>query len=89
MLERSIIHYCKYSQKRLDHAKQSAKDVFKTTSKRAIRKTVEATGDLIGNRIDNRIAKVWKKSETVANENAKKIHKERYLQKKDKKLLMI
>ena len=35
----------KYSQKLLDHAKQSATDAFKTTSKRAIQKTVDATGD--------------------------------------------
>ena len=35
---------CKYSQK-LDHAKQSATDAFKTASKRAIPKAAEATGD--------------------------------------------
>ena len=35
----------KYSQKRLDHAKQSATDAFKPTSKRKIKKTVEANGD--------------------------------------------
>ena len=37
----------KYSQKRLDHAKQSATDAFKAASKRAIPKTAEATGDLM------------------------------------------
>ena len=37
----------KYSQKLLDHAKQSATDALKTTSKRAIQKTAEATGDLM------------------------------------------
>ena len=37
----------KYSQKRLDSAKQSTADAIKTVSKRAIQKTVEATGDLI------------------------------------------
>ena len=37
----------KYSQKRLDSAKQSTADVIKTVSKRAIQKTAEATGDLI------------------------------------------
>ena len=31
----------KYSQKLLDHAKQSATDVFKTASKRPIQKTTE------------------------------------------------
>ena len=37
----------KYSQKRLDSAKQSTADVIKTVSRRAIQKTAEATGDLI------------------------------------------
>ena len=49
-------------QKLLDHAKQSATDSLKTTSKRAIRKTAKATGDLIGNKIDNRITKVSRSS---------------------------
>ena len=35
----------KYCQKLLDHAKQSATDTLKTTSKRVIQKTAEATGD--------------------------------------------
>ena len=35
----------KYSQKLLDHAKQSAPDSFKTVSKRAIQKTAKATAD--------------------------------------------
>ena len=34
----------KYSQKLLDHSKQYATDMFKTTSKRAIQKIAEATG---------------------------------------------
>ena len=38
----------KYTQKPLDHAKQSAADVLKATSKRAIQKAADATGDLIG-----------------------------------------
>ena len=45
----------KYSQKVLHHAKQSANDAFKTTSKRVFQKTVEAIGDLIGNKIADRI----------------------------------
>ena len=48
----------KYSQKRLDYAKQSATDVFKTASKRANWKTAEATGDLIGNKIANKFTRV-------------------------------
>ena len=74
----------KYSQKLLDHAKQSATDVFKTASKRAIQKTAEATGDLIGNKISNKIIKVSKNSQqnnsqTVTNVNDKEIPKERYI----------
>ena len=41
----------KYSQKLLDHAKQSAADALKTTLKRVTQKTAEATGDLIGYKI--------------------------------------
>ena len=40
----------KYSQEFVDHAKQSATDILKTTSKRAIQKTTEATGDLMDNK---------------------------------------
>ena len=39
------------SQKLLDHAKKSAADAIKTTSKRAIQKTAETTSDLTGNEI--------------------------------------
>ena len=42
-----------YSQKLLDHTKQTATDVLKTTSKRVIQKVAEATCDLIGNKIAN------------------------------------
>ena len=52
----------KYSQKRLDHAKQSATDAFKTSSKRVIQKRVEATGDLIGNRFADKITRASKTS---------------------------
>ena len=45
-------------QKLLDHAKKSATDALKTSSKRVIQKTAEATADLIGNKIANRITKV-------------------------------
>ena len=50
----------KYNQKHLDHAKQSAKDVLKTNSKKVIQKRAEATGDLIDNKIADRIMKVSK-----------------------------
>ena len=40
----------KYSQKIPDHAKKSATDALKTSSKKVIQKTAKATGDLIGNK---------------------------------------
>ena len=52
----------KYSQNLLGHAKQSATDDFKTTSKRVIQKIAEATGDLIGNKIANRIMRILRSS---------------------------
>ena len=48
----------KYSQKSLDHVKQSTTDALKTTPKRVIIKTAEVTGGLIGNKITNTITKV-------------------------------
>ena len=47
----------KYSQKLLDHAKQSATDPLKTASKRVIQKTAEATGDLIGTKRADKVSK--------------------------------
>ena len=38
----------KYSQKPLDHAKQSSADALKTASKRVVHKTARATRGLIG-----------------------------------------
>ena len=71
----------KYSQKLFDHAKQSATDVLKTTSKRVIQKTAAATDDLIGNKIPSKIIEVSKNSqqnnsETVINKHDKEIPKE-------------
>ena len=48
-----------YSQKLLDHSRQSVKDAFKTTSKREIQKTAEGTVDLIGNKIVQKTSKVF------------------------------
>ena len=61
----------------LDHAKQSATDSFKNSSRRVILKTAETISNLIVNKITNRTTKVSKKlqqnnSETSANENDKK-----------------
>ena len=74
----------KYSQQILNHAKKSATNVLKTTSKRVIQKTAETIGDLIGNKIAVRITKVSKNleqnnSESVTNEHDKEIFKERYI----------
>ena len=90
----------RYSHKLPFHAKQSATDAFKSTSKKVIQKTVEETGDLIGNKIVNKITKVSRTSpqnilETVTNETEildsteKCQKKNKYLHKKDSKLLMI
>ena len=73
----------KYSQKLLDHTKQSATDALKATSKRVIQNTAEATEDLISDKIADRIKKLsktlpQKNSETITNENNKEIPKERY-----------
>ena len=44
-------------QKLPDHAKRSAPDALKSSSKGVIHKTAEATGDLIDTKIANRITK--------------------------------
>ena len=47
-----------YSEKILDHAKQSATGTLNTSSKRVIQKTAEATGDFIGNKIVKKLQKI-------------------------------
>ena len=92
----------KYRHKLLDHAKQSAADALKTTSKKIIQKSAEATGDLVGNKINNIITKASRsspqnKSETIANEHTWWKNTEKtlyiyiyiYIQKKTRKLWMI
>ena len=49
----------KYSQKLIDHAKESATDALKIASKKSDPKKAEATGDLIGNKIADTIKRVW------------------------------
>ena len=63
----------KYSQEPLDHAKQSARDVLKTASKRTIQETAEVTGDLIGNKIANKITRV---SKTLPKNNSETIEED-------------
>ena len=61
----------KYSQKILDHAKQSATDAFKTSSKRVIQKTAEAIADKV-----TRVSKAWRQNNSEKNEE---ILKEKYI----------
>ena len=68
----------KYSQKFLDHAKQSDTAALKTASKRAIQKTAEATSDLIGNKIADKITRVPKLHHITIQKQMKK----RYLANK-------
>ena len=70
----------KYSQKLLDHAKQSATDVLKTTSKRAIHKTAGTTGDLMGKEIGDKITRISKiSSQNNSEANEEEILKKRYI----------
>ena len=86
----------KYGQKLLDRAKKSTADAIEIPSKRVIQKTAEATSDLIGNKIADKIASVLKKSNNNKKKKKKKKNdveltahkKDKYLQKKENKLLI-
>ena len=84
----------KYSRKLLHHAKQSAPDALKTTSKWVVQKTAEATEYLIGNKIVDRITKFWKIYHKIIQKQLtmsmikKYLNKDMYLKKKDRELLM-
>ena len=74
----------KYGQNVFDHAKDSATDALKTSSKRVIQKTAAVTSDLIGKKIADKMTKVSKtfpqnNSKTINNEHDKEIPKERYI----------
>ena len=70
----------KYSQKLLDHVKQSATDALKTSWKRVIPKTSNATGGLIGNKIADKITTIRKTSPRNNSEtNEEEILRERYI----------
>ena len=75
----------KYSQKRFHHAKQSATDALKTTFTKAIQ-IAEATGDFIGNK--NSKYNYKKNHYKILQRQLKVKQKDKYLQKKDIKLLM-
>ena len=84
----------KYGQKILDHAKQSATDPIKTSSKRVIQKSAEVTGHLIDNKIVNRAIKFQEIHKKIIQRKLKTSMIEEYLKKdmypqmKDKKFLM-
>ena len=67
----------KYSQKIVDHGKQSAIDALKTVQQRAIQKTAEATGDLIRNKIADKIARVLKTSPQNNSETNEEVRKKK------------
>ena len=79
----------KYSQKLLDHAKESASNALKNALKQAIKKTAKATSDFIANKIADKTTKVSKilpqnNLETVTNEEKnigvdREIPRERYI----------
>ena len=77
-----------FSQKFLDHAKQSATEAFKTISKRLIQKTVETTGDLIGNKISDKITRVSKSSPKNNSETNEEILGERYISPKLRQIII-
>ena len=62
---------CKYSQKLIDPAKQSATDALKTASKREILKVAEAIVDLIGSKVTDKITKMSKTSQQNNSEPCK------------------
>ena len=78
----------KYSQKLLDHAKQSATDALKTVSKRAIQKTAEVTGDLIENKMIT-LQESQKLHHRIIQKQLRKkqLEKDIYLQKKKQKII--
>ena len=92
LLSQSLIG--KYNQKHFGHAKQSATDALKTSSKRFIQKTAEGTSDLVGNKIANKITKFQKIHDKIFQKQLKMsmikktLNKDIYLQMKCKKLLM-
>ena len=73
----------KYSQKRIDHVKQTSTDALKTVSKREIQKTAEATGDLIGNKIADKITRISKiLPQNNSERDEEEILRERYISPK-------
>ena len=65
-------------------------DAFKTDQNERLKKTAEATCDLFGNKVANTITKVSKIQKQLKMSMIKKyLKKDIYLQKKDKKLLIV
>ena len=73
----------KYSQKIIDHAKISATNALKTSSKRFIQKITETTGDFVGNQMANRITKLQEIHNKIIRKQLQPRMIKKY-QKKDK-----
>ena len=78
----------KYSRKLLNHAKKSAADALKTSSKKVIQKTAGTTGDLIDNKSLTFLRKLQKTPNRIIQKQLQMRMLKKYL-KKDKKLLII
>ena len=96
----SKIWSIKYRKKHFDHAKQSATDALKTASKGVIRKTAEPTGEKLLTQYLSwttvKLRKSHKKLHQIIIQKQlkvilikKNLKKDIYLQKKDRKRLMI
>ena len=87
-------------QKLLNHAKKSAIDALKTSSKRVIQKNAEANGGLIGNEIANAVAKSYdgkitkapknsqENNSEIRNGNDKEMTKERYISPEERQKII-
>ena len=89
---KSKILSSKYSQKFLDHVKQSARDADKTASKRKIQKTVANNWWFDRKKIANKITNVWRnalQNFPEPDENQTEIPNKRYISSGKINLLMI
>ena len=82
----------KYSQKRINKAKESATDALKTALKKAIQKTAEAIGDLIGNKIAGKITSISKisnkKLRTIDEDTKLTASKKRHILSKERQQII-
>ena len=83
----------KYSKSLMDKGIDVSKKFAETAGKKILKKTAKTTGDLIGNKIADKITSASKKSHNEEIQSNVKLimkyrKKDKYLQKKGKKLLM-